>query len=455
MFTVSVPLLRFWRCCYACVPVVLALALCASCSKTIGWGVLLWYTEDPPIPSGTVLPVYVRSNIEQLWIAGIPAKYRKGDQQMLEIPLTHLELESSKRAAEKRAAELGKYAKTYAETLQDGLPVRAAPENNSRRIYRLRRGEVIKVLSKTEGAAAISTTGSPLSGDWLYILTKNGATGYCFSYRLTLFEHDTGPLAQETREIDTSGDSELDMMLSRTWYPESYGGMLASGNIDLDALSRHWGFDSGTESGTARIFLPDTDMSFPYSRIRKEAGRSWVFEGSTLKVSFNSESSILVHYEDENGKNREKVFVTLPDSVDNIIRREREKRAGQFQAIYVNGPAFHSVNYGTIVFTSDQRFTWGGIVNLPPGMLSQAALGSGSVDMGRYLDKELESLFSGAFSLVFDTVSGGHDQLTFLYSLETQGIRLEYVPPENMLGAAVARRASSPLVIYFSAGSVD
>jgi hypothetical protein len=423
----------------------------SACSKIIGWGVLLWYVEEPAIPSGTVLPVYVRSNIEQLWIAGVPEAYRSGEkEEMVEIPLAHLELAKNKKAAEKRALELKEYARTYAETLQDGLPVRDQPENNSRRVYRLKLGEIIKVLRKVEGVSAISTTGSPLSGDWLLVLTENGATGYCFSYRLKLFEHETGLLVQEKRDIDISGDANLDIMLSRIWYPESYGNMVASGKINIEELSKGWGFDSGTESGTARIFLPNVDLRFPYNRIKREADRSWSFEGSTLKVSLRSESSLLVQYEDQNGQQKSAAFVSFPETAENIIRKENERRQALFQAIYANGPSFSSVNFGTITFTSERRFNWPG-ANLPLGMLGEATLHSGVVDMGRYLDKDLEGSYSGALALVFDSVGGAKDELVFLYSMEPQGLRFEYVPPANMDGVTVIRSGAYSLIIYFSA----
>jgi hypothetical protein len=424
----------------------------SACSKTIGWGVLLWYVEQPPIPSGTVLPVYVRSNIEQVWIAGVPESlYPEGKEEMVEIPLAHLELAKNQKAAEKRALDFQEYARTYAETLQDGLPVRDQPENNSRRIYRLKIGEIVKVLSKAEGVSAISTTGAPLPGDWLLVLAENGTTGYCFSYRLRLFEHEAGPLVQEKRSIDTAGDADLDSMLSRIWYPESYGKMVASGKISIETLSSGWGFDSGSESGTARVFLPNVDLKFPYNRIKKEADRAWSFEGSTLQVSLRSESSLLVQYEDQNGQKKSAAFVTLPETAENIIKKENERRQALFQAIYTNGPSFSSVNFGTITFNSEKRFSWDGAANLPQGMLGESALRSGSVNMGRYLEKALEGSYDGALALVFDTVSGPKDELTFLYSMEPQGLRLEYVPRANLNGLTVTRSDSSSLILYFSA----
>jgi hypothetical protein len=427
--------------------------LCASCSKTIGWGVLLWYTDDPPIPSGTVLRVLVRSNIEQMWIAQIPQAYRTGEREMVEIPLAHLELTRSKAAAEKRSAAFGEYARMYAETMQDGLPVRDEPGNTARRVYRLRMGELVKVLERVDGPPAISTTGAPLPGDWLRILTENGAAGYCFSYRLKLFEYEAGPMAQIRREVDTPPDMDLDIMLSRSWHPELYGTMIESGVLDLDTLSKRWRFDSGTESGTARVFFANTDLSFPYTRLRKEADRTWSFEGSTLKVTLRSESNLLVQYKDQNGEQQSAVFVMLPENLETIIRRENERRDAMFQAIYVNGPSFHSVNYGMITFSSDRRFAWDGTWNLPPGMISQAALSAGRIDMNRYLERSLDGPYSGALVFIFDMVSGSNDTLTFLYSLENQGIRMEYVPPENMQGNTILRSSSGSLVIYLSSGA--
>ncbi|MDR0403833.1 MAG: SH3 domain-containing protein [Treponema sp.] len=424
----------------------------SACSKTIGWGVLLWHVEEPAIPPGTVLPVYVRSNIEQLWIAGVPEAYRSVEkEEMVEIPLAHLELLKNKDAAEKRALEFQEYAYTYAETLQDGLPMRDQPENNSRRVYRLKLGEIIKVLRRSEGVSAISTTGAPLPGDWLLVLAENGTTGYCFSYRLNLFEREAGPPVEETRVIDTAADAAWDIVLSRNWYPESYGNMIASGKIDVEELSRGWGFDSGADSGTARILLPNVDLRFPYTRIKKEADRSWSFEGSGLQVSLRSESSLLVQYEDQGGQKRSAVFVTLSETAENIVRKENERRQALFQTIYVNGPSFFSVNFGTITFTPERRFNWPGAANLPQGMLDEAALHSGVVDMGRYLDKALESSYDGAFALVFDAVSGAKDELTFLYSIVPQGLRFEYVPAANLSGVTVTRSDTHSLVMYFSA----
>lgn len=141
----------------------LFLATFTSCERKLGWGVLLWANTNLEIPAGTVLPVYVRSNIEKKWIAGVPKEYRTGELgDKFEIPLTQLELSGSRGEAKKRAAELAGYAEIYAETMQDGLPIRSSADNSAGRVYRLRLGEIIKIIARAEGIPAISATGDPL-----------------------------------------------------------------------------------------------------------------------------------------------------------------------------------------------------------------------------------------------------------------------------------------------------
>jgi hypothetical protein len=153
-----------------------------ACNRQLGWGLLLWSSEEPAIPSGTVLPVYIRSNINHTWVVGIPESYRSASQgtDKFEIPIAKLELVGSKNAARKRAAAFSRLALTYGETLQDGLPIRSEPDNAARRTYRLKMGEVIKILEEVDGNPPISTTGEPLSGAWYRVLTENGSEGYCF-----------------------------------------------------------------------------------------------------------------------------------------------------------------------------------------------------------------------------------------------------------------------------------
>ncbi|MDR2663765.1 MAG: SH3 domain-containing protein [Treponema sp.] len=423
----------------------------ASCSnKNIGWGVLLWYTDEPPIPSGTVLPIQVRSNIEQAWIAGVPEELQTPEYQVAEIPLPHLEFFRTRGGAEKYAAAFSALAQSYAETMQDGLPIRDKPENNARRTYRLKEGEIVKLLEKAEGVSAISSTGAPLEGDWYKVLTKSGSIGYCFSFRLRIFEHATGPLGDEEVAADTGNDRDLERMLSRIWHPESYGAMINSGRIDIDALGRNYSFQSGIANGKARIRLENADVTFPYRKIVKTGDKSWNFDGTPLHVTLRSETVLEARWEDEKGAQQSATFVILPVPIETVINQERGRRENKYQTLYVRGPAFQSSNYGTLVLNSSGGFTWDEVNSLPEGMISGSVLGSGSLDMDYYLSGEMAERYTGALALRLNAVSGGRRTLVFAYTLDNQGLRMEYIPGDYLNGRTVGRRAPSPFVIYFS-----
>ena len=425
--------------------------LSSSCTRLLGYGVLLWSSEDPPVPSGTVLPVYIRSNIEQKWVAGIPKEFRSKENRIdkFEIPLAKLELSGSKGKATARANAFAPYALLYAETLQDGLPIRDSPDNGARRVYRLKFGEIVKILSPATGTTAVGTTGDPLPGEWYRVLTEDGTSGFCFSYRLKLFEHSGGTLAAIPNEQQEEEDPALDKLLTRTWSPESYGTMVNTRRIDLEDLSNHWNFDPGQDTGIAIIKTKDIDRSFSYSRIRSTGTQSWSFEGTQLQMNLRSETTLAVQFTENNGILRTLLFVALASDVDDIILQETARRENLYMSIYEQGPLYTSSNYGTLTFEADGRFTWTGNRLLVPQVIPASALGSGFLDMRLYIGAALEDRYFGAFTLHFDGIGGADAQADFMYSLDSQGLRIEYVPQTSLDNLTVVRRSSSPLIIYF------
>ncbi|MDR2096133.1 MAG: SH3 domain-containing protein [Treponema sp.] len=422
-----------------------------SCGKLLGWGVLLWSSEDPPVPSGTALPVYIKSNIDKVWVAGIPREYRTASDTIdkFEVPLAHLELAGSRRKAEEAAAAFSALARTYAETLQDGLPIRETTDNNARRVYRLKKGEIIKILKKAEGSPVISAAGDPLPGDWYRVLTEDGNTGYCFSYRLNLFEHLGGPLRMVQQEAAEEEDPELEQLLARTWSPEVYGNMVSTRRINLDQLSQHWGFYPGADTGIARIFLPNLDLTFSYTGIKSAGKRSWRFEGSSLQMTLRSDTLLAVQYAESGGSLQTVLFTVLPSDIDDLIIQESARRENLFHTIYTRGPEFTSNNYGVLTFLEDGRFTWTGYNLLIPQLIPSSVLGSGTVEMRLFIASSLTDRYNGAFTLCFEGLDGNDTRIDFLYSLDAEGFRLEYAPPTNINGVTISRRASSPLVMYF------
>jgi hypothetical protein len=433
--------------------VILLLSLvfsASSCTRLLGYGILLWSAEDPPIPSGTVLPVYVRSNIEGVWVAGIPQEFQaRSGIDKFEIPLAKLELAGSKKKAQVRAEEFAPYALSYAETLQDGLPIREFPNNTARRVYRLRMGEIIKIISPAEGVEALGTTGDALPGEWFKVLTEDGTVGYSFSYRLRLFQHNGGALIALGAVEQSSADPELDRLLSRFWSPESYRNMLNSGRIDLEELSQKWGFDPGQDTGIARIRTNETNRDFVYTAIRSTGSRSWRFDGAPLQMELRSDTTLAVQFTESGGALRTLLFAALPTDVDDLIVQETARRDALFNIIYSQGPAYTSHNYGTIIFSEEGGFTWTGNDLLIPQVIPASVMASGQVDMRLFVSSSLNDRYSGALTLRFNAFNRSGTDVNFMYYLDNQGFRLEYVPDTSLDGLVVSRRASSPLVLFF------
>jgi len=421
--------------------------LITSCSK-LGYGVLLWSIDDPPIDSGTVLPVYIRSNIEKIWVVGVPETLKSHKDYKKEIPLTQLEFVGSRKKAEKRAAEFFEFALTYAENLQDGLPIRDNTDNNSRRVYRLRLGEIVKILNIAKGNPPISATGDPLPGDWYRVLTSDGTIGYCFSYRLKLFDQREGSVQSSAAQRDSAPDPELDSVLARSWSAEIYSHMLNTKRLNIALLEKKYRFDPGQETGVARIILPEIEKQFNYQKIISEGERAWHFEGADLHIVLRSYTTLAVQFTDNAGIKQTLLFVNLPSKIDDLILEENARRETQFFTVYEQGPVFTSNNYGTITLLQTGDFNWTGYDMLVPQLIPSDTRGSGRINMDLYISPSYEERFNGAFSMRFSDIRS-NNTLYFLYAIDNQGLRLEAVPEFGIEDVTVMRRSSSPVVLYF------
>jgi len=431
----------------------------------MGYGILLWSIDEPPLLSGTVLPVYIRSNIEKIFVVGIPEALRdENGLDKIEIPLSQFEFIGSKKKAELRAQEFSEFALTYAENLQDALPIRDNTDNNSRRIYRLRIGEIIKVLGKVDGNPPIGTSGDPLTGDWLKVLTKDGISGYCFSNRLKLFEQvDNTIYSSEVDKKETLKDPDLDLILSRKWSPDFYLQMINSRKINILSLEKRYRFDPGQDTGIARIILPDIERQFEYDIIISSGERAFSFEGkgSTLQMVLRPNNSLSVQFIDgaqnnsaQTGTRRTILFVTLPTDVNDIILQENARREEIFMTIYNQGPVFTSNNFGTITLRTTGDFTWTGFDLLVPQLFPEETNGTGRISMDLYISPSYEERYNGAFTLRFTDIRT-NNIFYFMYGLDNQGLRLEAVPAYGIEDITVMRRDSSPLVLYFFKDSVN
>lgn len=426
--------------------VLVTVVLCAifsfsSCSRLMGYSVVLWSLPEQSLTDGMIVPVYIKSNITQSYVIGIPET-----DQKCEVPLWQISEPCSKKDVKVLSEKYAEYQRKYAKVKLDGLPIRYEPVNTARQVYRLREGETLRVLYKGEGVAVMAGK-SALQGDWLRVLTSDGTQGWCFSYNLNVFD-------ERDEQQDTSVDSDvfvidnyLKKILTSSWYPESYSDMIKTGRIDLAAMSPYYKFDTGFVSGEVSLNISGLTVKSAYKGLSKVGSNVYQFDDTNFKMTVRSSSLIVIQYVDELGMPSSYNFVTLSTDVKEVIANEQERRKEVFNKLIVAGPSFSSSNYGTIEFTENFGFAWTGYGLLNSSLIPANSGVTGSVSLGYFLGTSLKEEFDGILTLTFD--ENGR-KINFFYKLESGGLRLEDAQRAQFKDSLAVDRSSNPVVMFFA-----
>jgi hypothetical protein len=433
---------------------VAAVSVLESCSSKLGWGVVLWTSSDGKIPSGTVVPIYIKSNIQKLYVVGVP-----GGREKAELPLWQVEFFKTRRAAQARAESLGEYTSLYMAAARDGIPIRDAPSNsNGTQVFRLREGQSVKILAKVEGEA-VMTGGQVLPGDWFQVLADDGTRGYAYSYAFKIYdETKEGPPVVVASKKSLSG--RVDLIFSKSWRPEYFQRMLDDERIDLDLFSMRYGLFVDAIHKQLRLELPGASKLFNYSSISESDG-VYSFGGTPLKIKIESERKILLSWVDEipgagddassaqsgdssqippvlddamayrtAGADGRAVLVALDVEPRETIRLEELRRQKLLESFVDAGAAWSSPEAGSFTVAKNRRFSWTGRSALPDGFLPAGVGEYGEAAFRLFLGEELKDEWDGAFSLRFDAPSSAEPGaprpgwLDFVYRLTPEGLVL-------------------------------
>jgi len=457
---------------------LVAAALLSSCAHRLGWGVVLWTAPDGTVPAGSVVPVYIRSNIDKVYVVGSLDGKKK-----LELPLWQLELFPSKKKARARVAEFGANASLYLIASRDGLPVRDAPTNSGNRVFRLRDSEAVKILAKVDGEK-VETGGVALAGDWYSVMTDDGTRGYVFSATMRLFdEAKDGSLADATKQAtETAPAVQVDVLFSKTWRPEYFQTMLEDGRIDLDLFSQRYGLFSDSVRKQLRIELPSESEVFNYTSISQSDGE-YVFEGTPLRLRFDGDSRLTADWSAAQPAQRDQAqapdasaqpavpvqgasaaapseapmeasFVILSVDLRDAIRAEESRRQKLLDAFLAGGSDWGLPSGSKLTLSRGKRFSWSGLSGLPEGTLPGSfAAGSdsaaGDLSFRLNLPLALSSKWEGALSLRSSSDSSG-SWADFLYRHEGGDLILQ---PAGKLSGLEVESASTLQPLRFAKGT--
>lgn len=423
------------------------LALFSSCSNRIkGYGVLLWNLPEYKLQDGDLVPVYIRSNISQVYVIGTT-------QGKKEIPLWQITTPQMKFKAKKTAKKFEEYKHTYASVALDGLPMRAEPVNTAKQVYRLKKAETIKVLYKGSGQAVMSGK-KALEGDWLRVLTSDGTTGWCFSYNLRLFETDingeriNGQVTEEENKVD----AELTEMLKGIWYPESYKTMIDTGRIDPTRINLSYNLHLEEETNKLSFNMPEVkNKQWDYTGAQEDNtivnATAYKLNNIPIIVSVKSPVYIVVRYTGESGKPEDFNLVKVDSDFAQLIQEEIQRRETEYERIYMFGPNFRSSSYGQLSLQENHSFTWNNKNLLVPGVIPSSAKSTGNVQIKYFLIRSLAQAYDGVLTFKFD---GTNKEVNFFYKIEETGLRLEDATGAVMDNNTFKERGISPLIVFFS-----
>ena len=104
------------------------------------------------------------------------------------------------------------------------------------------------------------------------------------------------------------------------------------------------------------------------------------------------------------------------------------------------------MNYGTLQFLEGGRFLWHGYQVISPSIIPKGAGSAGYVALRFFIGSKLKTDYQGILSFKFD---GSSDWIDFFYVLSEQGVKLEYVKPENITDGVAAVRNLNPVILFF------
>ncbi len=414
----------------------------AGCDSHLGYSVVLWNNPEHNLTDGTIVKVYIRSNISHVYVIGIP-----GSKEKFEVPLWTLTEPESMKRAQKQKKRFGDFEHTYASVKLDGLPIRAEAVNTAKQVYRLREKEIIRVLYRGKGQAVVNGHGN-MSGEWLRVLTDGGTIGWCFSHNLELFQNEGAAIAKKEEVVqEESTDTLLADIMAKRWYPEEFKSMIESTRINPSRMDPAYGFDTGITSGTVSVKLSDTSLSWKFDSVTKLKSREYQFTGIPVKMTVKNDSFIVVEFTDSNAHLHAENFVALSENVEELVAAELERREKEMEQLRLYGPAFESSNYGRLTFKDGGAFEWSGYNLLVPSIVARSAKGKGTVSVQYFISESLKLNYDGVLTFSFN---GMQNQVNFLYKMTDGGLRLEDASKAQISNGVITSRSPSPLIIFFS-----
>jgi hypothetical protein len=421
---------------YIIISILLLSLLITSCGpRRIGYGVLLWSTDEQKIETGELVEIIEESEIRNTYSIKISEL-----DEPIEVDKWRVSMFKDIETAQGKVKNFSEYRYLFAKADQNALPVREEPDRLSKRVYKLREDEIIKVL---ENSIEFSNEDG-LEGSWYKVLTPEGVVGYCFDFHLTLFDIKDGDL--HVKEVEE--DELLQGFLSHPWRPIEFLDLILNKTIDLDVIKPEIGLFPQPEEKTLTLVTPDYTLNFDYSDIKKIGSKKYIFEGNSLQLLIINEYSASIQY-NYDGNLFSVAYRNIVQDIRTVIEREQDRRLMALGAFLERGTTFRSEAYGQINMMSDWSFTWFGYERLVPRVIGNSAGFTGHVSFHLFQSVDITYQYDGIISFHFENTPEDV-YVHFFYEFTGMDVRLTYIPLEHIEQHLVKSEMLNPIVMVFT-----
>ncbi len=421
--------------------VILAVTVTLTgCGRRLGYGVLLWSEDEDQIASGSVVSVVSESDLQDTYLIRLDASRSEAGAVETTVARWRVRFFETEEEASGAADAYKELATVYARSERNALPMRSAPELKAGNImYRLRDGEVVKLIGREDEQTDLSG----LVSYWYLALTETGIEAYVFGYELSLFD----PLDPDAEFAESGAvDPLLELLLDNVWRPIYFVDMIVNGAYDLGLFREEYGLFPNPEERSLELVMPYHSTTFNYDAVVDVGPRKYLAEGTSLQLTFNRGDELSLQYLLD-GRQYILAMQRVTGEIQDYVDAELERRSDTYQRLLDRGPAFSSGNYGRITLLEDQRFIWSGYERLVPAAIPNGLGTGGRVILDLYLGPQLTDQYDGAVSFKFD---GHPDPVSFAYALVPDGIRMIYVPRNDIHDFIVMGSGVSSITLFFS-----
>jgi len=422
--------------------------LLASCgSHALGFGVVIWSDNEQVLATGSIVPILDQSTISNTDTISAPGNPKAADpaartSHPVNVDAWRIAFFKTRKEAATYQKSFEPFKRVYARSERNALPIRSEASPSANMLYKLRQGEVIKVLARS--SKPVNESG--LQAYWYNVVTGTGVTGWVFGYLLTVYDQGTG--LAPAAAADTVQDPLVTLIMATNWRPTYFVQMIQTGHYDLTKFKTEYGFFPDPEQHRFNLVLPDYSIAFDYTSLQQMQLNRYEAVGTSLLITVRNGNELSLQYSYK-GLIVSTVFERVDQSIDGLIKAEQARRDAVYTAFLQNGDVLSSTAYGQIHFAPDKKFVWTGYASLGSDVFPPTAEGTGTVSFPLYLADQLKNKYDGVITFTMQGADAAKPT-SFLYAFAAGGVRFVYVPQSTLQDNIVQQESFSPLIIFFT-----